>query len=144
MAEAGDPEGEDSFWVWPFGLRLLLIAASLGTAWATTAGMHRWLLVAKANLDYSLVGWLPWMAGSVLAGLLFGVATWLPRRVAFRATTAIALGVIPFLGLINIPAYFHFAWWTAPSFTTDSLVFFGSVFGIAVASGFGDGARPTR
>ena len=125
-------------------LRLLLSVAFLITLWATSKGMDRWSLEAKMNLTYSLGGWLPWMAGSVLAGLFFGFACWMPRRIAFRATTAIALGVIPFLGMINMPAYLNFSWWPyalVRSFDSmNSVIFFGCLLGIAIAAGFGDGA----
>lgn len=144
MPETGDPvPEEDPPWVWPFVLRLILTAAFLGTAWATTEAMNRWLRVAQANFNVGdISGWLPWMAGSVLAGLFFGFAIWLPRRIAFRVTTAIALGVVPLLGMVSAPAYFHFQSWPSSPFTNpDSAIFFGCLFGIAVASGFGDGAR---
>jgi hypothetical protein len=146
MPEAVDPVGDaDPPWVWPFLLRLVLTAAFLGTAWATMKARDRWLLVAKSNFNVGSVGgWLPWMAGSVLAGLIFGFALWLPRRIAFRATTAIALGVVPLLGMVSALAYLHFRWWPSNPFVSpDSTIFFGCLFGIAVASGFGDGARRT-
>lgn len=126
-------------------LRLLLSVAFLITLWATSKGMDRWSLEAKANFTgHSIVGFLPWMAGSVLAGLFFGFACWLPRRIAFRATTTIALGAIPLLGMINVPAYLNFSWWPYALVTSfgslNSVILFGCLLGIAIAAGFGDGA----
>lgn len=126
-------------------LRLLLTVAFLITLWATSKGMDRWSLEAKANFTgYSIVGFLPWMAGSVLAGLFFGFACWMPTRIAFRATTAISVGVIPFLGMIHVPAYLNLDWWpdafVGSFYSTNSVIFFGCLLGIAIAAGFGDGA----
>lgn len=123
-------------------LRVALTLTSFGVLWITWARMDRWLLLAKANFDYGLPGWLPTWAGTTLAGLIFGLACWLPHRLRSRPMTAIALGFLPLFGLLYPYAYFHFRAVPPVQFLgLDSMLFFGFALGVGIASGFGDGAR---
>lgn len=112
--------------------------------WATGIGWDRWALDAKANFDYNIVAAWPWVMGFVSAGFLFGIACWMPRKLAFDWRTAAALSSLPLLGVFHPFGYLNFRWWPSlgVSFGLMSwVVFFGYLLGMAIASGFGEGAR---
>ncbi|HZD80252.1 MAG TPA: hypothetical protein VE646_09465 [Actinomycetota bacterium] len=131
-------------------LRLVLLAASLALLWRAEGALEEWQRRAGIELEFKTGLWFSWVVPAVLAGILFGLALWLPRgRSAYRWTRTIVLVLPPLLLLLHYWVVFGLGldlpgalgqetpfWRSGPQFALAVFV------GIGVTSGFAEPDEP--
>ncbi len=131
-------------------VRLALVALALVLVWHAERALQEWQRRAAVELRFKTGLWFGWVIPAVLAGIVFGLAIWLPRgRTRYRWGRALALGLPPLLLLLQ----FYFVWGVAlphhlalPDLLARSTPFWdaGPQFalatfaGIAITSGFAE------
>ena len=122
--------------------------------WAGFTSQMHTLTQRAATFTVPWGGWLKWHGLYLLAGLSFGLAMVLPRRVRYRPSRALLLGAIPILWLVHLtltlgPAveftqqHLGFvARWPSSSglyaFETSMGLVVGVWLGLSLAAGFGE------
>jgi len=130
---------------WWFRLVVRTILALLAL-WAIYLAERRWVTFANdmaGHFRYDFWLWLSWVGSAAAAGLLFGLAVWLPfarvrylwSRLLFAALAA--LPVADFWFAWNYPRQVH--GWLAPTWLirdTGPQFALAVLVGVAIASGF--------
>jgi hypothetical protein len=125
---------------------LALLAGSLALVWRAERAHEEWERRAAVEFQFKNGLWFAWIISALVAGIVFGLALWLPRgHAAYRWGRAAILGVPPLLlllhywvvfglsvhlpGLLGRPTPF---WESGPQFALAAFA------GIAITSGFAE------
>jgi len=137
----------------PALIRLALAAGALALLWRAGDRLQEWSGRAAVESEFKTGLWFSWVIPAILAGIVFGLAIWLPRgRTPYRWGRALLLALPPLLLLLQ----FYLVWGVAlphdislPGFLTRSTPLWdaGPQFalaafaGIAITSGFAEEDR---
>jgi hypothetical protein len=134
-----------------FLVRTALAVLALWTLAFAADRYHAFGLDAAANFRYDTSLWLSWAGAMVVAGLLFGLATWLPfAQVRFLPSRLLlaALALLPLAHFwwVLIQGHGRSGGWLGRAYWFDGAqiqAVCASLAGVAIASGFrAKGPRP--
>lgn len=134
-------------------VRLALVVGALALVWRAQHALEEWQRRAAIEFEFKMGLWFGWVIPAVLAGIVFGLAVWLPRgHSRYRWGRSILLGLPPLLLLLHFYVIFGVTlphnvdlpdllerttpfWNAGPQFALAALL------GIAVTSGFAESNR---
>ncbi len=97
-------------WLRPL-VRVVLFAAALALMWAAERQYSSWRTEMSRTFQPHSLGWFAWVLLEVGVGFCFALAAFLPAdRVTFRPLQALALALLPVLGLLHFAAALLWAW----------------------------------
>ena len=129
-------------------IRLVLVLGALTLLWRAEHGFRDWQQRYASEFRFAAAPWLGWVITSLLAGVVFGLAVWLPRgRARYRWGRSLVLAAPPLLLLtqfllfvvgIHLPGPLGRVtplWDPGPQFALAVLA------GVAITSGFAEADR---
>lgn len=135
-------------------LRVALAGGALAIGHVATLAQRRWLVIVEYGANIGVGGWIPWLSLFALAGGLFGLAMWLPRRVGYRLGPPVLIGFLPLLVLIYAIGYLGYApyflgYENSPLLTEeppiyDQVPLLAFLIGLSIASGFMETGKASR
>jgi hypothetical protein len=130
--------------------RLVILVGALALLWRAESRFEEWQLRAATEFSFKTGLWFSWVVPTILTGIVFGLAVWLPRgRAPYRWGRSLVLAVPALLLLlqywvvfglgVDLPGFLGTGtpfWESGPQFVL------GVFAGVAIVSGFAEPDEP--
>ncbi|MFB3739368.1 MAG: SPFH domain-containing protein [Candidatus Velamenicoccus archaeovorus] len=131
-------------------VRFALLVGALAVLWRAETRFEEWQLRATTEFSFKTGLWFSWVIPTILAGIVFGLAVWLPRgRAGYRWIRSLLLALPPlalllqywvvFGSKVDLPGILGRStpfWEPGPQFAL------GVFAGVAIVSGFAEPGEP--